>query len=121
MRKSIKASLLSAFVFPGSGLLIVNKKKLGYFIIFGTLCYLYFLIIAAIKLTQEISQLLINNNFDIDVSEIQNKLTELQLEPNYQYLNYFSYLILLLWLYSIISSYQFGKKIELQNKVNVSS
>jgi len=112
MKTSLKASSLSAFVFPGAGLLIVNFKWIGFSIIGMTLCYLYFLLTILVDISNEVSILIVNGELPLESAKMLEVISKLRSEHGGEYLDLTSYLIFLIWIYSILHSYFLGKKID---------
>jgi uncharacterized protein DUF6677 len=108
LRKSIKAALFSAFIFPGSGHLLLKKYVQGVLLVsISTVC-LYFLISNTVEIAQEISDKILSSEIPIDVDSIR-KAISMQLESrDTQLINISTYLFFICWLISIIDSYRLG-------------
>jgi arabinogalactan oligomer/maltooligosaccharide transport system permease protein len=102
-KSKVKASLLSAFVFPGVGQ-IYNKEKIKGIILI--LLFFSFIIINFL--------LILFNIIDAikagDISVIQNPTPENILVKNLFWIKVLAYCKLFIWAYSIIDAYKGAKK-----------
>ncbi len=109
MNRAIKAALLSALVFPGSGHLYLKYRRRGLAIMFLTVLSLVGLVVRAARdmLTALQTSQIEGKNLDLDAllqvaSSISHKA----------FANYGLLVILLVgcWLFSVIDAYRIGKQ-----------
>jgi TM2 domain-containing membrane protein YozV len=110
MNQSVKAALLSAFVFPGLGQIVNGYKKRGWSFI-AVISVLLVLIISklvqqALMVLDEIQQ----RGTVVDINEISKISSEVVSFSDNIFLNSAFILLILTWLVSIIDAYRLGKK-----------
>jgi len=111
MKLSTKAGLYSGLLFPGSGYFIVNKKRLGFLFLVVTLASLTILLIEAIHKAQVIAQDILSGTLVMDLETLREKI---QVTPGFfspETISAITYLIVALWLISIIDCYRIGQKL----------
>lgn len=109
MKKSTKASLLSALVFPGMGQLFLKRYLSAIALIGASGAVLYLLMNKAITQSMDIIEQIQSGQASLELSSISNLLAEqsgnsstlLTMAPN---------LLLGLWLIGIIHAYLVGRK-----------
>jgi len=110
MKKSTKAVLLSALVFPGSGHIYL-KKYISATVLLGTaLGSLYYLITKAVERAMQIAEKIQNGEVQLDIVVI-TELAEKSLSASETQAQYITTSILIIcWLAGIIDSYRIGRK-----------
>jgi hypothetical protein len=108
MNKSVKAALLSAFVYPGLGHFFL--KKYGRFAIFsGTFSIpLYFIISDIIEKAEHIVKQIKNGEIPLNLAAISESLSSNVVAANTQELNILLYVLVAIWGIGVIDSYRLG-------------
>ncbi len=109
MNKAIKAALLSALVFPGSGHLYLKSRRRGLAIMFLTALALVSLVVRATRDMLTILQTLQTqgNNIDLDT------LSQVAAATSHSAFSNYGFLVSLLvgcWIFSIFDAYRIGKR-----------
>lgn len=118
MKKHTKAALLSAFVFPGLGHMIVKKYVAGGILLALALSSLIFLIADAVQQALELSAKLQSGEVGLDSASISQLLSG-QVTGTEALLGNIATLVLVLcWLIGIIDSYRAGRALENQQEQN---
>jgi hypothetical protein len=109
LRNSLKAALLSAFIFPGSGHILLKKYlQAALLATVATVC-LYFLISNSFDMAQAISDKILNGEIQIDEASISSAISEQLANRDTQLINISTYIFVTSWLIGIIHSYMIGK------------
>ncbi len=112
MQKSIKAALLSAFVYPGLGHLSLNHKRRGAIIIVLVTACLVVLISEAVNQAQAVVAQIQTQGNAIDISTITAAANQAAASADSTLSNISFYSIVILWGYSIVDAFLLGKKLE---------
>lgn len=109
MSKPLKAALLSALVFPGSGHLYLKKHVQGVLLAgISTVC-LFYLVSSVVKIAQDISDKILSGEVPADIVRISELiLSQLENSVIHQ-VNISTSLLFICWLISIIDSYRQGR------------
>ena len=114
MKKSVKASLLSALIFPGLGHLSLKKYIPGSLILLTSVSSLYFvindLITRALLITDQVSSGKIGN----DVMSLMAAIEEQSARYDPQIMNIAISLYICSWIFGIIDSYRIGNILDKQ-------
>jgi hypothetical protein len=110
IKKSIKAALLSGFVYPGMGHLFLKQYALCVVFFCAFSLPLYFIISDLLSKTEQIIEQILNGDIPLDVVMISHKLSILVVDDNAQALNIKMYALIAIWLVGIIDSYRLGRK-----------
>jgi hypothetical protein len=108
MNKSVKASLLSALVFPGSGHFFLKKLIPGALLAIIAIVCLYVITVATVEVAQEISTKIQTGEIPLDVSEITAALSKQQTDSA-DMVNVSTYLFVICWIIGIIDSFRIGR------------
>ena len=111
MKKSVKAALLSALVFPGAGHIYL-KKYISAIVLFGvSAAGLYYMISKIMEIALQIVDKIGNGNVEPDVASIMDLVSKRTAEiGNGMHLfNIASTTIIICWLIGIIDSYRVGR------------
>lgn len=109
MSHSIKAALLSALVFPGSGHLFLKQKARGYAILLTTFFCLWVIISDAYNQALKVVQKMQAQGMVVDMDRV-SELSEMAAQNNDDMTSSLAiFLLLVCWLISIIDSYRLGK------------
>lgn len=110
MKKSNKAAMLSAFVFPGAGHIFLKKYLSGYTII-GVAAIATVLLIANImNRAVEIAEKIQSGEMLFDLLTITEIIREQSLQTDSQILSTATTVLMVVWLVSVIDSYRIGKE-----------
>jgi hypothetical protein len=111
MQKSTKAALLSAFVFPGAGLLWL--KKYGYAAIFivPAIAVIFYILSETKKIADTLSAKIADGSIPFDTSIILSEMTKMTHDPAL-HLSEAMWLFIASLILSAIASYAVGKKME---------
>ncbi|MDB2705300.1 hypothetical protein N9Y67_02035 [Pseudomonadota bacterium] len=108
MKKSLKAALLSALVFPGFGHFFLKKPIQGLLLaVLATLC-LYFLLTSIYDLAQQLSLQIQQGQIAMDLGSINQALSQQALQRESSSMNMPSFWFFALWLIGIFDSYRIG-------------
>ena len=108
MKKSHKACLLSALIFPGAGHYFLEKyiRALLYAVI--SIGCLYFLLTSVVEIAQGISEQILNGEIPMDVSEIVSTVTKRTSGVMHNTADNSVLLLIACWLVSSIDAYWSG-------------
>ena len=109
MKKSTKAVLLSALVFPGTGHFLLKKYIPGV-IIAGTAIFgLYVLIAGAVEKALQIAEKIQSGEVQPDVAAIAELVSKQPAGADAQLINIATAALVIAWLLGIIDSYRLGR------------
>jgi hypothetical protein len=108
MMRAFKASLLSAFIFPGSGHLFLKKYFQGIFLTGFAVASLYFLLSGAIEIAQGILLKVQSGEIPLDLTKIAEAILN-QPADKTKIIKACTYLFAFLWVFGIIDSFRLGR------------
>jgi hypothetical protein len=108
MSKSMKAVLLSAFVFPGAGHFFFKKNIVGSILAGATIVSLYSVISNVLERALQIAEKIQLGEVNLDVAVIAELVSKQPVGPEVQQFNIASIILLIVWLIGIIDSYRVG-------------
>ena len=109
MKKSTKAALLSALVFPGIGHFHLKKYIPGIILAGSAGAGLYFLISKTLERTLQIVDKIQGGEVQPDIAAISALLLEQPTGAEAQLLNAATAVLIVSWLISIVDSYRIGR------------
>ena len=109
MSKSIKAALLSAFVFPGVGHMFLKKYIAGTVLAGAAFAALYFLITKAVAWALKIAEKIETGEIQPDIAAITELVSNKVMGTDAQSLNIATTVLIVSWLISIVDSYRVGR------------
>lgn len=109
MKKSMKAALLSAFVFPGAGHIYLKKYIPGVVLIGASLVGSYYLISKTVERAFRIVEKIQSGAVQMDVAAITELVSKQSTGYEAQLLNIATVVIIICWLVGIIDSYRVGR------------
>jgi hypothetical protein len=115
MKKSTKAVLLSALVFPGTGHLFLKKYLFGTLLIGSVLIAFYFLVTRAIEQAQHIVELIQSGEVQPDIASVTELITKSPTGSEGQLLNIATAALVIAWLVGIFDSYRVGRTQDLDS------
>lgn len=110
MKKSVKAALLSAFVYPGAGHFYLKKYSVCALFACTFSVPLYFIISEIIAKAENIVEQIKSGEIPSDIAAISESLSSSTIGVNEQELNIKMYVLAVIWIIGIIDSYRLGLK-----------
>lgn len=108
MKKSNKAVLLSALVFPGAGHFLLKKRVIGSVLVCASLVALYLIIANMLNRAQEIADKILSGDVAPDVAAITELLSRQPADES-QLLDVAWAVLVISWLIAIADSYRCGR------------
>ena len=108
MKKSIKAALLSALVYPGVGHFYLKKKIVGTLFSCAFTLPLYFIIVGIVEKAERIVEKINNGEIPLNFAAISESLSSSVLDGEAQTINITVYILLSIWFVAIINAYWLG-------------
>ncbi len=115
MKKSTKAALLSALVFPGLGHIYLKKYLPGLVLAGASFAALYYLIADATDKAFEIVDKLQSGDAPADIDSITAMLSQQPAGADAQLLNVATIALVICWLVGIVDSYRVGSAADKKN------
>lgn len=109
MKKSTKAGLLSALVFPGIGHFVVKKRIHGAVLSGTAFVSLYFLIARTIEKTLQVFEKIANGEIDSDATSIAELVLNQTTADETLLLKIATTALVISWLFGIVDSYRTGR------------
>jgi TM2 domain-containing membrane protein YozV len=117
MKVSYKAALLSALVFPGVGHLYLKRRRRGLLILFFVITGLGYLIwSAAATALDHLDDVMVRVQGGATNLKALSDIVGSKMPTADPYLDAVFYIIVCLWIFSVIDAYRIGKHGELQGK-----
>ena len=110
MKKSVKAALLSALVFPGAGHLFLKKYYLGTALACTSLLSLYFLISGTVERALQIIEKIQFIETQLDLAVMTEILSQQAKGSDMRFMNMIWLLLIFLWIIGIVDSYMTGRE-----------
>jgi len=108
VKKSTKAVLLSAFVFPGAGHFFLRKYISGIVLVGASFAGIYIMISKTIERALEITEKIQSGDIRPDVAAIAEMVSKQPTGADAQLLKYATAVLGICWLIGIIDSYRVG-------------
>jgi uncharacterized membrane protein len=109
MKRSTKAALLSALVFPGAGHMFLKKYLAGALIIGTSIAAVYYLLSKSLEMASQITEELQRGNIQLDIETITELVSKQSTAADVQLLNIATAAFFICWLIGIIDSYRIGR------------
>ena len=109
MKKSTKAVLLSAFVFPGAGHLYLKKYLLGGILACISLTGIYYVVTKTVERAWQIAEKIQTGEVQLDATTITELVSQQSAGTDSQLLNIATLAIIICWVVGIIDSYRVGR------------
>ncbi|WP_338844504.1 hypothetical protein V8J88_12740 [Massilia sp. W12] len=116
MRKALAASLLSAFVFPGSGHYFLQRKKTGVLLMLATSIPMLYLIVALIAVGQRLFTLVQKQLLPPDFEIMLGYILSQPFGQDTQMAYFSLYAIFFLWLGAMLDAYRLGWREDMQTR-----
>ncbi len=108
MKKSTKAALLSAFVFPGIGHIYLKKYITGVVLTGAAFAALYYLTSKTVETAFQITEKIQSGDVQLDVESITELVSKQSTGADDQQLSVATVAFIICWLIGIIDSYRVG-------------
>ena len=118
MKKSTKAVLLSALVFPGSGHLYLKKYMAALVLMAASLAALVYLVDKSMESAYQIVGQIQNGSVAPDAASISDLMSQQTSGPDALLLNIVNYLLIIFWIIGIIDSYRIGHSKDRQDEAS---
>ena len=109
MKKSTKAALLSAFVFPGVGHFVLKKRIHGAALAGTAIAALYFLIAKTVEKTLLVLEKIQSGEAQLDAATITELVSTQTTGTETQLLRIATAALIISWLIGIVDSYRIGR------------
>ena len=109
MTRSVKASLLSALVFPGAGHLYLKKYAVGLILAVISMAALTYLANELLDTAQQISAGILSGTIQPDMESITAQVTAVESRPGSETRSLASAALLVCWLFGLFDSYRKGQ------------
>lgn len=109
MSKSIKAVLLSAFIFPGVGHFFLKKPLPGSVLAGTASMALYFIISNAVERALQIADQIRHGEVQLDVAAITELVSKQPTGTDAEFINFVWVVLIISWLIGIVDSYRVGR------------
>lgn len=113
MRLATSATMLSAFLFPGSGHLMLKRKGMGWLLICATAAPTIYLVLAIVRATEKLFTLIQKGLLPPDFSIMVGYLIDRPFGPEGEMVQYCFYLIIAIWLGAAIDAYRLGHAMDM--------
>ena len=110
MNQSVKAALLSAFIFPGLGQIVNGYKKRGWAFVGAVAVLLVLIIYKLVQQAQMVLAEMQKKGTTIDFNEISKVSSEVVSFSDNLFLNIALLLLIVTWFVSIVDAYRLRKK-----------
>ena len=109
MKKSTKAALLSALVFPGVGHLYLKKYKSGLLLAGASFAAIYYLVGKAAERAVEISEKIQSGAVPLDAEAINELVSQQSGGADAQMMNMATIAFAICWVIGIVDAYRAGR------------
>jgi len=109
MKKSTKAVLLSAFVFPGAGHVLLKKYIPGFILIVASLASTYYILSTTIEESMQIVEQIQSGSVQPDVVSIEELVSRHTTSKDAHLIDIATYIFITCWIIGIIDSYRVGR------------
>jgi hypothetical protein len=109
MKRSTKAALLSAFVFPGAGHFFLRKYIAGIFLAAASFSAIYYIFNNALERALQITEQIQNGDVPLDVVTITELASKQPTGADAQMLNIAAVTLTICWLIGIVDAYRIGR------------
>jgi hypothetical protein len=109
MKKSMKAALLSAFLFPGIGHYFLKKYIAGTVLVGTAFAALYLIISSAVSRALEITEKIQRGDVQLDVTAITELVSKQPTGTEAHLLDIATAVLIITWLIGIFDSFRVGR------------
>ena len=115
MSKTIKAALLSAFVFPGTGHFFLKKHLIGTLLAGAAFGSLYFVLSRMVEKALQINEKIQSGEVQLDIAVITELISKQPTGTDARLLNVAWTVLIIFWLIGVIDSYRVGRRLGSSN------
>lgn len=108
MKQSTKAALISAFVFPGVGHLLLKRYTSALLLIVSAMTAAYFIITQTLEKSLRLAEAIQSGNGQLDVTALTELLAQQSNASDSSTLAIATSLFFIIWLIAIIDAYRVG-------------
>lgn len=112
MKKSTKAAILSALVFPGMGHFYLKKHIIGSFILGITFIPLYVVVTNAIEQAQAIVDKILSGEVQGDIASITDMVSKQSSGIEAQSMDFAVIVLIVIWLIAVIDAHRRGRALD---------
>ncbi len=112
MKHRTKAVLLSAFVFPGLGHIVLKKYRAGAVLAGAALTALVFLVTKAVNTALEISDMIQRGEVQLDTAALTELISSRTGGTESLLLNIATVVLVLCWITGMVDSYRVGRLLD---------
>jgi len=112
MKKSTKAALLSALVFPGAGHFYLKRKVTGAILSVLSVLGLYYMFSKMVAMTNTVVAKMQGMNIQPDVLQLREQVLAELASPDNQLLSLVMSLLMVVWFAGILDAYRLGLSID---------
>lgn len=112
MKKSVKAALLSGFLYPGIGQISIGHKIRGVFFALVNSVFMILFLQKIMLKTHQIVEEIQKSGVIIDLHTISNMTSEIMRSTDNSTMNIYLWIIVFAWAISIIDAYYLGLKLD---------
>jgi TM2 domain-containing membrane protein YozV len=109
MRKSVKAALFSALVFPGAGHFILGKRVRGLLFSAISIVCLFVIVSSAVEIAREISGEIVSGQIPLDSARLTDEVSQRLAAGDSRSVTLSTYLLAACWLAGIADSWWVGR------------
>ncbi len=109
MKKSTKAVLLSAFIFPGAGHILLKKYISGIVLLGASLAALYYLMSQAVERSLQIVEQIQSGSVQTDVAAMMEMASKQPAGSEVYLIDVATAVFIVCWIIGIIDSYRVGR------------
>ena len=110
MKRSTKAALLSALIFPGVGQFSLRRYTMGFLLTGAALASLYFIVSYAVERAFQIVDKIQQGEIAADSLSITELVSQQSMQGGAQFLNIASLVLIVCWLISIVDAIIAGRR-----------
>ncbi|MFT5116731.1 MAG: hypothetical protein ACI9NY_000254 [Kiritimatiellia bacterium] len=109
MKNSVKAALLSAFVFPGLGHIVLKNYLVGFILATAALLSSSLLLANVVKRAMDITESIQRGETPIDITAIRELITSQTSAAAAQQLEIATTVLIITWIIGVVDSYRISR------------
>ena len=110
MKKSYKAALFSALIFPGSGHFLLKQYPLGFLFAGTATACICVLVFRAIAIAQTISDQMLSGEIPLDIAHISNEISIQSEAAGSTTVTIATWVLILCWLAGTADAFRLGRQ-----------
>jgi hypothetical protein len=119
MKKSTKAALLSACIFPGVGHIFLKKHIPGVALISASFVAIYYLVSKTLEKALQIAENIQSGDVQLDIAAIAELVSQQPTGTDAQLINIATNTFIICWLIGILDSYRLGRGREKKDEADI--